>query len=141
MFVAGLAAVVGVVTLLSGSADAAYSSCRVDPIVTLSDGTQITMYVTLGTDISSVLSVDYELHIPKTASVRSVTYDQYGSLEHLTVVQDQQPGNYHTYVTPYTKSSVSATAYAGVAGPTCLAHQSGTMTNTTPRTLPNQFNC
>jgi hypothetical protein len=99
--------------LLAGGAHAQLSTCRTDPIVTLSNGVSITMWATMQTDISNVKSVTYVLHVPAGVTLKSVSYDTNGSLEHLSLVADQTGTHYadQTSVT-LTSGSVSMTAYA-----------------------------
>jgi hypothetical protein len=68
--------------------------CRTDPIVTLSNGYQMTLWSDIYTDVSLVRGVSYTLHVPVGVSVQGVSYDQNGSLETLTVVADETGGRY-----------------------------------------------
>jgi hypothetical protein len=141
LLAAGALASLGTFGLGWDRADASLSVCRVDPVVTLSDGTQVTLYTDTQDSVSDIRSVTYELHIPKYLTVVSVQYDQYGYLEHLTVYSDSQLGVYRSIATVYTGKTVTATAFASIGGPKCATAQSATQTNTTPHPLPNNFNC
>ena len=66
LFVAGFAA--------SGKAEAARSLCRTDPIVTLSDGTVITLYADVATDVANLAAVKYYLRIPAGLTVVKVEH-------------------------------------------------------------------
>ena len=111
----GCALTLGLATawLAPGRAFAAYTMCRTDPVVTLSNGAKITLYATTSLNkLTDLKHVDYVLHTPKNASVTSIVYDQYGYLESVTVLPDLQPGRYQTIttVTSAVGSPVSITA-------------------------------
>jgi hypothetical protein len=128
--------------LLLSEVHAQTVTCRVDPIITMSNGAQLTLYDVVQDTATDLKSVTYEVHIPKNVKVVSVAYDPtFGYLEHVTFVQDMVPGNYHTYTTAYTGKPATETAYATVGGTACHNSQTSQLTNTTPHTLPNQFNC
>lgn len=88
-------------------------SCRADPTVTLSNGVSVELWDTIGTGISNVSGVAYVLHVPKGVSVRQITYDSTGYLEHVQVVDDQQGSHYSLSTTAtVTGSSASVTVNA-----------------------------
>ena len=120
--------------LLAGSlatdAHASITYCRTDPTVTLSNGVTVTMWAQISTNISSVSSVNYVLHVPAGVTLKSVTYDTYGYLEHLQIVADQSGTHYadNTTVT-LTSGNTSVTAYATRQDST-VASKTGTSPNT-----------
>ncbi|HLJ69511.1 MAG TPA: hypothetical protein VKX16_19320, partial [Chloroflexota bacterium] len=64
--VVGLAALLGSAVLGSFAAGnaAATAGCRTDPLVTLSNGTRLTLYEDIADSASDVTAVSYKLHIP-----------------------------------------------------------------------------
>jgi hypothetical protein len=112
--------------LLAGGAHAQIGACRTDPTVTLSNGVSVTMWATMQTDISTVQSVTYVLHVPKGVTMTGITYDSSGSLEHVSIVADQTGTQYEDVTTTtLTSGSVSMTAYATRRDST-VASQNGT---------------
>lgn len=80
---------------LAGSAHAAYVTCKTDPVITLSNGKQVTLWAVVMTDASNISAVYYTLHVPVGTAVRSIQSDQYGSLEHVTILADSQRNQIH----------------------------------------------
>jgi hypothetical protein len=76
-------------------AHASYSICRTDPVITLSNGTTVTLEADATIDPDQLQDVTYTLHIPTGLSLQSIQYDaQYGSLESVTVVADAIANHY-----------------------------------------------
>ena len=77
-------------------ADAAFMSCRADPIVFLSDGTKITITAQVATNASNVQQVQYTLHVPLGNSVDRIIFTAggLGKKESVTVYADSAPGTY-----------------------------------------------
>jgi hypothetical protein len=78
-------------------------ACRVDPIVTLSNGVQVEMSNTIYDDSTNVSLVAYTLHGPSGTKVTSVSYANStpGIAETFQYVADNQPGNYDSYAAIY----------------------------------------
>lgn len=93
-------------SLFAGQSHAAYTICRTDPIVSLSDGSTVTMFADISDDPSDVQAVSYELHVPAGVYPTGMTYDQYGAIESVDIVDDQAPATY----------SVGITVTTGTAG-------------------------
>jgi hypothetical protein len=121
-----LSAALFVLPLGPAAAHAQIGACRTDPTVTLSNGVSVTMWATMQTDISTVQSVTYVLHVPKGVTMTGITYDSSGSLEHVSIVADQTGTQYEDVTTTtLTSGSVSMTAYATRRDST-VASQNGT---------------
>ena len=121
--------------LASPAAHAALVACGTDPIVTLSNGAQVTMSNTIYDYSTNVTQVDYSLHGPSGTTVESVSYAKStpGIPETFTYYADNQPGNYDSYVvTTDANSSVHITAYTTVEG------TSGTTQSLTAQGHPGQ---
>jgi len=113
------------------------TTCRNDPVVSLSNGTTLTVWESIGDYSSDVESISYEVHVPKGVWVRSVTYsgDVPASLQSLNVYADENAGNYDTYATVVTgRSGMQTDAYAQ-ANNTVSAHTTGP----TPNPLHNHL--
>lgn len=99
---------------------AAYTVCYTDPVVSLSDGSTVTMYAQTQDDPAYITGVDYELHVPTGVTITGMSYDQYGYLETVTIVQDQLAGSYSVGTTVSTSNgTVPVTANASVTSLTC----------------------
>lgn len=113
---------VGVIALglvaaaLAAAPAEAVTYCRTDPTVTLSNGTQLTIYADTYTTLSQIKSVNYQLHVPTGVSLTNVTYDQFGYLEHLSVYADQEPGRYRIEYQVNDVVSAPVYAYATATG-------------------------
>jgi hypothetical protein len=113
--VAGSTILLAGTLLLTGSVGAhAASVCRTDPTVTLSNGYTATLWADISTDISSVSSVSYVFHVPKGVTIKSISYDANGYVEHVSLVADQSGTHYEdvttvTTTTPNMKYSAYAT--------------------------------
>jgi len=97
-----------------GATHAHVTGCRTDPLVTLTNLTQITLNEQIGDASTDVTGINYVLHVPKGVRVLTVIY--YGAvparLQTLTTVSDEPPGVYDDYTTVYTATSpVTVTAY------------------------------
>ena len=104
-------------SLAASGSYASYGVCRTDPTVVLSDGLTIEMYADINDSISDVRSVQYTLHVPIAVHATSITYDRYGSIEHVSIVADQPSGHGYsdTLVTTGAKS-VPVKVYASIKG-------------------------
>jgi hypothetical protein len=113
------------------SADAHTTYCRTDPAIALSNGAVITLYEDIADVSTDVTKITYQLHVPVGVTVTSITYsgDVPSSLQSVTVMADENPGNYDGYTTVYTATpNVAVTAYAsGTANGTTTVstHTSG----------------
>jgi hypothetical protein len=82
-------------------ADARYSSCGSDPIVYLSDGTVLTVYVDIGTDVANVKEVSYTIYAPKNVTPLSVVHTPFPGFlgkEKFKFHDNAMPGQYQTEV-------------------------------------------
>jgi hypothetical protein len=102
--------------LVTGAAGvhAQLATCRSDPLLTLSNGAQVTLYEDIYDAASDVTGVTYQLHVPVGVMVRSITYSGAISskLQTITVTADENAGDYDAYTVVYTKTAnISVTAY------------------------------
>jgi hypothetical protein len=113
------------------------TACRSDPVVSLSNGTTLTVWESIGDYSSDVKSISYEVHVPKGVWVRSVTYsgDVSATLQSLNVYADENTGNYDTYATVVTGTSGMQTDAYAQANNTVPAHTTGP----TPNPLHNHL--
>ncbi|SRR5579884_1067400 len=92
------------VPLVTGSAFAAYTVCRTDPYVTLSNGVVLQATAAITDDQSDITKVAFVLRVPSGLTVTSV--QNTGSVpETVKVIANQASHHYSTAVTAYTKSS------------------------------------
>lgn len=85
-------------------AHAALTTCRTDPIVTLSNGVQVQMSNTIYDNAANVSKVAYTLHGPAGTTVTSVVYpsdDTTSIPETFQYVADNNAGNYDSYSAIY----------------------------------------
>lgn len=77
-------------------AQAAFVLCRTDPIVTLSNGHVVSIYVEIATYPEDIDKIEYKLHVPKGVTATSIVYlgAELGLEEKLTIVDDAKPGQY-----------------------------------------------
>lgn len=82
-------------------AQAAFQLCRTDPIVTLSNGDVVSIYVEIATEPSDIERIDYKLHVAKGVTATSIVYlgAELGLVENLVVVQDGKPDEYKSETT------------------------------------------
>ena len=125
---------------LAGRSDAAYAICRTDPTIYLSDGTTLVAYADIKDDASDIQGVNYEVHVPSGVIATGMTYDQYGYLESVTIVDDQPVGSYTVGTTITTGANVSFTAYASISGSTCTT-QTAQQNGSSGHTLWLGFTC
>ena len=87
------------VSLAAPAAHAALSRCSTDPVVTLSNGAQVTMSNDIYDASTNVTKVAYILHAPGGTTVTSVSYanSTTGIPETFTFYADNQPGDYDSY--------------------------------------------
>lgn len=110
-----LLAVLAAVLATPGAALAGLSGCRADPIVTFTDGTQLQMEATIGTNIWDVEEIVYVVHAPVGKRVLSILYTDslLGIRERVVFYADNAPHQYTTTTTVYTgqrRVDVSATS-------------------------------
>jgi hypothetical protein len=107
-----------------GTSHAASSYCRSDPTLTLSNGAQVTLYENIYDASTDVTRISYQLHIPVGTTVKSISYSGAvaGSLQAITTVADENPGDYDAYTVVTTgKTNISVTAYMAGSSPTSSA--------------------
>lgn len=103
-----LAAVALVAALFgTGQAHAAYTACRSDPQLTLSNGVQITLYEDIYDLPSDITRISYTVHIPAGLSVKSIAYQGAvpANLQKVKISADQKQGNYAATTVVSTKTS------------------------------------
>jgi hypothetical protein len=123
---AALAAALAVV-FSAGGAYANIGACRSDPVVTLSNGTQVTLYEDISDSASDVSSISYQLHVPTGLKVKSIAYQGAvpSNVQTITVTADENAGNYDGYTVVKTKTpNISVAAYMSANG-TVSCHTSG----------------
>ena len=88
-------------------ASAGRSGCRADPIVTLTDGTQIQMEASIGASISDVQSIVYTVHAPVGSKVLTILYTDslLGIKEKVIFYADAPAGQYTTDTIVYTRNT------------------------------------
>ena len=101
-------------TLFAGRSHAAYTVCNTDPTVQLSNGTTVTMWAQLDVDPMKIAHVSYVLHVPVGVQMQSISYDQYGYLEGVQIIADQNGHHYMTETTATTSTRANVTAFATV---------------------------
>lgn len=118
MFGAGIVALaIGVGSLFAGRTHAAFTICRTDPTVYLSDGHTIQMYADISDALSDVKNVTYTLHVPYGVKANGISYDSTGYLETVNIVADQPSGRgYSDTVVTTGKAGTPVTAYSGIQG-------------------------
>ena len=90
----GLAAFCAAFTALLATPNGAYAgfgSCRADPIVTLSDGTRITLIAEIGTDVSNVQEVRYVVHGPRGTRVTNIEFPEPFPAPEIVEFEDNAP--------------------------------------------------
>ena len=98
-----VATMLGVISL-PDVASAGLSGCRADPVVSLTDGTQIQMEANIDTSMSDVQSILYIVHAPVGSRVLSILYTDslLGLVERVVFYADAPPGQYSTTTVVYT---------------------------------------
>ena len=100
---------------LARGAHAYISGCGTDPTVYLSNGDQVGLAAAINDSIGDVVRVVYVLHAPAGVTATNIVYDAYGSLESVTIVNDQASGHYSSTTTVLTRSTnVQVTAFLTV---------------------------
>jgi hypothetical protein len=108
----------------------AASPCRVDPVVSLSNGAVIDLNLAVNDSLSDVRHVSYTLHGPVGTSLISVSYpDGTGAISTVQYLADDKLGNYDGDTIVTTGTNVSMTAYLQVLA---LPTTGGTPTTAAP---------
>jgi hypothetical protein len=96
-------------SLLPPRAHAMISSCRTDPIITLSDGTQLDITASIDTPPGLVNAVKYTVHVPAGLSMTNVVFTggPFAKKESLSFYADQKSGTYSTTTFASTQSTTS----------------------------------
>jgi len=105
--------------MASISVDAAFVSCRADPLVFLSNGDTIKIVASMETPASNVKSINYVLHVPPGVSVTKVVYTggPVAGKEALQVFGDAPANSYTTDTLVTTRTSgVQVTATTSLRG-------------------------
>ena len=102
------------------AAQAAFSSCRADPLFLLSDGTILDVQVGISTDVKNVDEIHYVVHGPKGVKlVTALATPTLGfeGLETVTYIDDGASNKYSTDTVVYTAGGTVATSsYTTFAG-------------------------
>jgi hypothetical protein len=79
-----------------GQVNAAFISCRSDPIVWLSDGTRLQFGTVVETSLDDLIGIRYELHVPAGVTIDRIIYTPAWARNKETVVlvNDQAAGDY-----------------------------------------------
>mgnify|MGYP000073681897 CR=1 FL=1 len=101
----------------AASASAGVRSCRTDPILTFSDGSQLTVKAVIETELVNVEQVIYTVHIPKNlALTREVhTAGGMGGREVVVWIADQEPGEYQSSTLVIVKTAANGVKVKAVA--------------------------
>jgi hypothetical protein len=93
----------------------AYSACRTDPVLVLSNGAEVQLASSIGTDYNNVQNVVYTVHAPRGTVVLLTVYtdNPLGSKERVLFYADQ-PSN--TYTTDTVVNTVSGNASVTATG-------------------------
>lgn len=113
-----LAAALLAATAAPRPAHAQLVGCRGDPVVVLSDGTELDLSATINDSSQDVQQVTFTLQVPQGTAVVAYTPGALGPKEVLQVVADGSPATYQTttLVDTYTGGiQVTATTQAGGA--------------------------
>ena len=73
-----LLAIVAVLAVPSLNVAAGLRACRTDPIIFLSDGTKLTVKVSVAAERDAIGSIVYTVHLPEGVSIDKVVYTQKG---------------------------------------------------------------
>jgi hypothetical protein len=97
----------GVLPSPGAVAHAALSGCRTDPVVSLSNGVQVSMSNSISDMSTNVSSVAYTLHGPQRTTVTGVSYANStpGVPETFQYIADNNAGNYDSYSAIYDKNA------------------------------------
>jgi hypothetical protein len=132
----------GLVLALAGTGTAlGITACRSDPVVTLSDGTTLTVWESISDTASDVKSISYAVHVPVGVSIKSVVYtgDVAAQLQSVTLYADENSGDYDTYTTVVTGTpGIQTKAYAQANNSTAKVVSAQT-TGHTPNPLHNHL--
>lgn len=106
------------------AAQAAFSSCRADPVFILSDGTILDVQVGIGTSVTNVDEIHYVVRGPRgTKLIAAIATPTLGftGLETITYIADQAPNQFVTETLVRTAvPNVRATSYTTFAGNSLL---------------------
>ncbi len=83
-----------------GQVNAAFISCRSDPIVWLSDGTRLQFATVVETSQNDVISIRYELHAPAGVTIDRILYiPAWASNKETVVIVNDQPAGMYSLTT------------------------------------------
>jgi hypothetical protein len=125
---------------LAGRSEAAYAICRTDPTIYLSDGTTMVAYADIKDDASDIQNVNYEVHVPSGVIATGMTYDQYGSVESVTIIDDQPLRSYSVGISITTGANAAFTAFTSISGSNCTT-QTAQQNGSSGHTLWLSFTC
>ena len=105
--------------LAARNAQAAFSGCGSDPVVTLSNRVQIRLSEHIDNLASDISGITYQLHIPVGTRVRSISYSGAvpSSLQTITISADERAGTYDAYtvVNTYARRILVTASMAGTS--------------------------
>jgi hypothetical protein len=99
-----------------GPGHAAASACRTDPIVVLTNGSQLQFGANIGTSYSNVQRVDYTVHGPAHSAPLLIIYtdNPLGSVEVVHYVTDAPSNTYSIDTVVYTGSGTAQVTTSGL---------------------------
>jgi len=135
-------------TILPSQADAATAGCRGDPIIYLSNGAKIQIFVAVTVDAASVTSVTYNVHIPAGLTATKIVLEVPTpsslpgiptSKEKVYVYADLAAKQYRTSTQIMTTSTATATV-TGIFTPSSTATSTSlTASGATGTALPINY--
>lgn len=99
-----VALLVGISLGAVAQTNAAFMSCRSDPIAHLSDGTLMQFNTTVETSLDNLVGIRYELHVPAGVTIEKIIFTPAWAKqkETIVVVNDQPVGSYMVVATVQT---------------------------------------
>jgi hypothetical protein len=130
-------------TLAPHHALAAFTSCRSDPTVLLSNGALVDLQAGIDDPYGTgdVTSVDYILHVPQGLSVVAVakTGGVLGMVEAVTVIADDAPNTFDTTTVACTMHPASVTALSTAVSTLNVTLGTSTTSGTDGQSLDTHF--
>jgi hypothetical protein len=122
-----------------GAGHAMVVGCRADPIVAISNGTQVQLYSDIGDASANVQQAAYVLHGPHGTTMVSVSYPSDGTAsipETFIYVADQAVSSYKSYATIYDANrGVSVVTYTVATNTANTKVQSQSVSSVANQTL------
>ena len=140
---AGVTVSLAIVTGIAapGTALAGFTTCLTDPTVHLSNGTVITLDANVSDSPADVQAVTYILHVPRGVRISNVQYDQFQSIESVSVLADHGSDSYRLLTLVATGAApVPVTVSGTIAGAACR-EPSQEKDGFSGRDITLRFNC